>query len=76
MRVNHVGEVCPQALYQGQALTARNPEHRSALERAARAAIPVIVLGEFRSEFQGPGTARITKPGWIGPPERAGSERP
>src|SRR6185295_8522403 len=25
MRVNHVGEVCAQALYQGQALTARDP---------------------------------------------------
>jgi ubiquinone biosynthesis monooxygenase Coq7 len=36
MRVNHVGEVCAQALYQGQALTARNPENRSALQRAAR----------------------------------------
>ncbi len=35
MRVNHVGEVCAQALYQGQALTARNPENREALERAA-----------------------------------------
>src|SRR5262249_41234615 len=36
MRVNHVGEVCAQALYQGQALTARNPGNRAALERAAR----------------------------------------
>lgn len=35
MRVNHVGEVCAQALYQGQALTARNPENRRALEHAA-----------------------------------------
>jgi ubiquinone biosynthesis monooxygenase Coq7 len=35
MRVNHVGEVCAQALYQGQALTARNPANRSVLERAA-----------------------------------------
>jgi ubiquinone biosynthesis monooxygenase Coq7 len=35
MRVNHVGEVCAQALYQGQALTARSPASRSALERAA-----------------------------------------
>ena len=26
MRVNHVGEVCAQALYQGQALTARTPD--------------------------------------------------
>src|SRR5690349_9137403 len=36
MRVNHVGEVCAQALYQGQALTARNASAREALERAAR----------------------------------------
>jgi len=36
MRVNHVGEVCAQALYQGQALTARQPAAREALERAAR----------------------------------------
>jgi ubiquinone biosynthesis monooxygenase Coq7 len=36
MRVNHVGEVCAQALYQGQALTSRNPEQRRALEEAAR----------------------------------------
>ena len=35
MRVNHTGEVCAQALYQGQALTARNPAARDALERAA-----------------------------------------
>ena len=36
MRVNHVGEVCAQALYQGQALTARNDATRRALERAVR----------------------------------------
>jgi 3-demethoxyubiquinol 3-hydroxylase len=36
MRVNHVGEVCAQALYQGQAWTARNPRTRASLERAAR----------------------------------------
>ncbi len=36
MRVNHVGEICAQALYQGQALTARHAESRAALEAAAR----------------------------------------
>ena len=36
MRVNHVGEVCAQALYQGQALTARLPQARTALQQAAR----------------------------------------
>jgi ubiquinone biosynthesis monooxygenase Coq7 len=36
MRVNHVGEVCAQALYQGQALTARHPAAKRELEQAAR----------------------------------------
>lgn len=35
MRVDHSGEVCAQALYQGQALTARDPAVQQALERAA-----------------------------------------
>ncbi len=35
MRVNHSGEVCAQALYQGQALTARLPEVREEMEKAA-----------------------------------------
>ncbi|MBZ0092825.1 MAG: 2-polyprenyl-3-methyl-6-methoxy-1,4-benzoquinone monooxygenase [Sulfuricellaceae bacterium] len=35
MRINHSGEICAQALYQGQALTARNPDARAALEEAA-----------------------------------------
>ena len=35
MRVNHTGEVCAQALYEGQALTARRDEVRDALEQAA-----------------------------------------
>ena len=35
MRVNHVGEVCAQALYEGQALTARVPQLREQFRRAA-----------------------------------------
>ena len=35
MRVNHVGEICAQALYQGQVLTCRDEEIRAALEKAA-----------------------------------------
>jgi ubiquinone biosynthesis monooxygenase Coq7 len=35
MRVNHAGEVAAQALYQGQALTARLPQVRDQMERAA-----------------------------------------
>ncbi len=35
MRINHTGEVCAQALYQGQALTARDPQVRRSMERSA-----------------------------------------
>lgn len=35
MRVNHSGEVCAQALYHGQALTAKLPSVRREMERAA-----------------------------------------
>ncbi|HEY6095363.1 MAG TPA: 2-polyprenyl-3-methyl-6-methoxy-1,4-benzoquinone monooxygenase [Gallionellaceae bacterium] len=36
MRINHCGEICAQALYQGQALTARDPEVQHKLEQAAQ----------------------------------------
>lgn len=36
MRVNHVGEVCAQALYEAQALTARSPAVRDSMRQAAR----------------------------------------
>jgi len=35
MRVNHVGEVCAQALYQGQAMTAKLDTVRQSMQRAA-----------------------------------------
>jgi ubiquinone biosynthesis monooxygenase Coq7 len=36
MRVNHVGEVCAQALYHAQAMATRDPALRRQFERAAR----------------------------------------
>ncbi|MBO9686964.1 2-polyprenyl-3-methyl-6-methoxy-1,4-benzoquinone monooxygenase [Roseateles chitosanitabidus] len=36
MRVNHVGEICAQALYRAQALTTRDDELRQHLEHAAQ----------------------------------------
>lgn len=36
MRINHTGEVCAQALYQGQALTARLESVRDSMEQAAQ----------------------------------------
>jgi ubiquinone biosynthesis monooxygenase Coq7 len=35
MRVNHVGEVCAQALYQSQAMTARNPATRDKMQQSS-----------------------------------------
>jgi len=35
MRINHTGEVCAQALYQGQATTARLPQVRESMQQAA-----------------------------------------
>lgn len=35
MRINHCGEVCAQALYQGQALTARTDDVRRTMQEAA-----------------------------------------
>lgn len=36
MRVNHVGEVCAQALYSAQALTTRDPSLKHKFDQAAR----------------------------------------
>jgi 3-demethoxyubiquinol 3-hydroxylase len=35
MRINHTGEVCAQALYQGQSLTAKLPDVRASMDQAA-----------------------------------------
>lgn len=35
MRINHAGEICAQALYAGQAATARNPEVQAEMQKAA-----------------------------------------
>lgn len=36
MRINHCGEICAQALYQGQAITSHQPEVKRALAQAAQ----------------------------------------
>jgi len=48
MRVNHTGEVCAQALYQGQALTAKLPHVRKAMEHAAEEEIDHLAWCEQR----------------------------
>jgi ubiquinone biosynthesis monooxygenase Coq7 len=48
MRVNHSGEVAAQALYQGQALTARDPELKSTMRQAAAEEIDHLAWCELR----------------------------
>ena len=48
MRINHTGEVCSQALYQGQILTAKLPQVRAAMESAAEEEVDHLAWCEQR----------------------------
>jgi ubiquinone biosynthesis monooxygenase Coq7 len=63
MRVNHSGEVCAQALYQGQAMTARDSEARQALEQAAAEETEHLAWTEHRIEELG-GRKSLLNPFW------------
>ena len=54
MRINHTGEVCAQALYQGQGLTAKLPEIRGQMEVAAQEEIDHLAWCDARlQELEG-----------------------
>lgn len=63
MRVNHVGEVCAQALYQGQALTSRDPVLRDALRGAAEEETEHLAWTEQRISELG-GRKSLLNPLW------------
>ena len=65
MRINHVGEICAQALYQGQALTARNHEVQKALTKAAREETEHLAWTERRIAELG-GRKSLLNPIWYG----------
>ena len=65
MRVNHVGEVCAQALYQGQALTCRDPALRGELQRASDEEVEHLAWTERRIAELG-GRRSILNPVWYG----------
>ncbi len=65
MRVNHTGEVCAQALYQGQALTAKLPAVRAEMERAADEEIDHLAWCEQRVRQLG-GHLSVLNPLWYG----------
>jgi ubiquinone biosynthesis monooxygenase Coq7 len=63
MRINHCGEICAQALYQGQALTSRHPETRTAMEHAAWQETEHLNWTEKRIEELG-GRKSLLNPLW------------
>ncbi len=66
MRVNHTGEICAQALYQGQALTARDPSARGALELAAKQETEHLAWTANRIEELGGRTSRLNSFFYLG----------
>jgi ubiquinone biosynthesis monooxygenase Coq7 len=65
MRVNHTGEVCAQALYQGQALTAKLADVREDMQQAAREEIDHLVWCEERLRELDSHTSYLN-PAWYG----------
>lgn len=57
MRINHTGEVCAQALYQGQALTARDPSTKTAMQISADEEVDHLAWCEDRLEELGSKTS-------------------
>ena len=63
MRVNHCGEICAQALYQGQALTSRDAAVREALRGAAEEETEHLAWTEQRISELG-GRKSLLNPLW------------
>lgn len=63
MRVNHVGEVCAQALYDAQALATRDPALRQLFERAASEESDHLAWTRSRIEALG-GRTSLLNPLW------------
>lgn len=65
MRVNHVGEICAQALYQGQALMSRDPAIRESLQQASDEETEHLAWTERRIAELG-GRKSLLNPLWYG----------
>ncbi|MEO8418051.1 MAG: 2-polyprenyl-3-methyl-6-methoxy-1,4-benzoquinone monooxygenase [Methylophilaceae bacterium] len=65
MRVNHCGEICAQALYNGQSLTARNPATVDALRQASKEETEHLAWCEKRVHELG-GRKSLLNPLWYG----------
>ncbi len=65
MRVNHSGEICAQALYQGQALTARDPVVQEELQQTANEEIEHLAW-TARRVHELDGHLSLLNPLWYG----------
>jgi len=65
MRVNHCGEICAQALYQGQAMMSKDEGVKKALERAAQEETEHLAWTERRIAELG-GRKSLLNPLWYG----------
>lgn len=65
MRVNHVGEICAQALYQSQSLFSRDPKLRRHFEQAAKDELDHLAWTQERLEDLG-GRSSFLTPLWYG----------
>ena len=65
MRVNHCGEICAQALYQGQSLTSGNPDLAATLGHAAQEETEHLAWTEKRINELG-GRKSLLNPLWYG----------
>jgi ubiquinone biosynthesis monooxygenase Coq7 len=67
MRVDHVGEICAQALYEAQALTAKDPAIRQQMRRAAQEETDHLAWTSTRLAELG------DRPSWLNPLWYAGA---
>jgi ubiquinone biosynthesis monooxygenase Coq7 len=65
IRVDHVGEVCAQALYEAQAFGAKSPEVRAALEKASREEVDHLAWTKTRLDELA-GRTSLLNPLWYG----------
>ncbi|HRP23675.1 MAG TPA: 2-polyprenyl-3-methyl-6-methoxy-1,4-benzoquinone monooxygenase [Thauera sp.] len=65
MRVNHVGEICAQALYQGQSMMSRDPAIRDTLRQASQEETEHLAWTERRIAELG-GRKSLLNPLWYG----------
>jgi len=66
MRINHVGEICAQGLYQGQAFVCHDPNVRKSLDQAASEEVEHLAWTAQRIEQLGSRTSYLNPIWYVG----------